>query len=312
MLYPETSPWGKVNYCAALSYDFFYVITNINSGYMFSEQVAKEKKLDWLFLSGRQFEDYYCFPSDSDAMLLVLLSKEFAWHIYRNYCIHSNVRMTFWDFFRFALNTVHSKFPLQEALFKDSLGTMKTWVKKSSRHFKYLWMHPKHPFASSGLALYLPEGWVDGTNNSDLEPSVVTEDGHFRITYSSIGIPYYLTLSMKHPLLDLVPGCLTASDYNLFKLMDKTEEFSARLAEGLHRYNALIGDTVPNKTLSKKYHKRIKERQPLDKFFDQLAKDFPKNHSHDFKQLVYNYLPEAVIYPDYVFSYLKSSDITSA
>ncbi len=279
-------------------------MTDLNSGFMFTEQLAQDKKLDWLLLSGHKFENYFVFSMTSESMQLVLSSREFAWHIYRSFCMYANVRMTFWDFFRFALNSVHSNFPFLESIFRDSVIAMEAWIKDISLHLFYLWMHPTHPFYISGLSLYIPEGWMDGTMNTDLEPSVLTKDGRFRITYSSSGVPYYLTVSFRHPILELTPGCLTASDYNLFRLMDKTNEFAARLTEGLHRYDVLMTNQSPHQMLAKKYHSRIKTRQPLDQFLRQLAKT---DSSRRFKQMIYTYLPESVIAPDSVYSSLNAA-----
>lgn len=306
MLQPQTTPWGKVNYCFALAPDFYYVVTDLQTGYLISKSFVLREKVESLLLSGRLFDDYYVFPSGPDAMQLVLYQREFAWHIYRNFCIHANTRMTFWEFVQYARSAVHSHFPFLESLFRFSVIEIEAWVKVVSRYFKYLWMEKDHPFSSTGMALYIPKGWVDGSKPSDLEPSVMTENGKFRITYSSIGIPYYLTLCMQHPIFDLLTGALSTSDYNVFHLMDKAREYSSRLDEGLSRYNALMNNQVPVDGLSDLYHLRIKKKQPLDMFLKNLKQSIDGKLDYSLKKVSFNYLPEAVLVPDFFYSSLLS------
>lgn len=218
MFYPKVSPWGPVSHFIVLTPGLYYVTTSLQNGYLLLRELAEKEAIFDEILSTHIFEeDIYAFPAASDSMQLVLSSRIFAWDIYRNFCNLSNVRLTFFDFFVFARETVFNMFPLLKPLLSVSAGNIDTWVKKIHSDIKYLWRDPLHPFSKESIPLYIPKGWSDGAIRGDFQPSIISNDQLFRIYYAFSGVPYYLTHSCG--TMDM-----SISDYNIFHLIEKAEE----------------------------------------------------------------------------------------
>ncbi len=218
MFHPIVSPWGPISAQFMLSPGFYYVVSDLMDGYMLTCDFAIAEGVGDGVLSGRLFdESYFAFPASSDAMMLVLCSRNLAWHTFRNFCDRSNIRLTFHEFFSYANETVRNMFPLVMDSLSVSSRYVEDWIKDIHPYIKYLWKEPLHPFSSEGIPLYIPKGWSDGTMQGDLKPSIVSDDGFFRIYFDRPGVAYYLTHSRG-------TMNMTISDFDIFTLIEKAKE----------------------------------------------------------------------------------------
>ncbi len=223
---PEKSPWGPVKFYSLLFPEFYYVSTDIQDGYLFSRSVAESNNVNEYLLSSRSFEDsFYAFPASTDAMMLAFCSKTLFWNIYRNYCVRSDLKMTFTNFFKFAKQTVNNMFPLASPILSDSIVYMDYWVREAELSMKYLWKDSVHPFYQYLVPLYIPDDWHDGSIPGDVLPAIESNDYMFRIYFSNFGVPYYLTVSNKYYKPDVFPEKKFAySSYDLFDLLIKAKQ----------------------------------------------------------------------------------------